>query len=313
MQVRVDENIHTSVLLEELVSGLDISQTQTNIIVDCTLGLGGHASLVLSKLKAGDIFIGFDADSRNLSLAKAQLEILNSQAQIILIESNFRYLREELQKRDIYICSGIYYDLGVSSLHFDEAERGFSLRLNGPLDMRFDTRNGKTAADILNYREEKDIFYILKNYGEEPYARKIAARIIEERKKKKFETTFELTDFLEKHINKHIKTKMRVFQALRIAVNEELTTLEESLEQARSLLSVGGKIAAISFHSLEDRIVKHFLKKYARDTDYDEIRREYKQKKEFQICTKKPILPSEQEQKNNPRSRSAKLRIAEKI
>lgn len=313
MQVRVDKNMHTSVLLEELVSWLSISQTQTNIIIDCTLGLGWHAEKVLSELKAWDIFIGFDADVRNLILAEERLKKTKSKADIIYIESNFRHLEKELHKRNISSCTGIYYDLWVSSLHFDEALRGFSLRLDGPLDMRFDTSSWRTAAHILNYDEEKDIFSILQSYGEEPHARKIATRVIEARKKKRFETTFELTEFLDKEINTHIKTKMRVFQALRIAVNEELVALEESLLQARKLLTSWGRIAAISFHSLEDRIVKHFLKKYARDGEYDENLRVYKQKKEFYILTKKPILPSMEEQKNNPRSRSAKLRIAEKI
>lgn len=311
--LRVDENIHTSVLLEELVAWLHVSEIKKNIIIDCTFGLAGHASKVLSKMKSGDIFIGFDADKRNLERAQKNLSAYNFPAEIILIESNFRYLRDELRKRNISHCSAIYYDLWVSSLHFDEAERGFSLRLEWPLDMRFDTSHGKTAKDILNYAEQKDIFYILKTYGEEPYARKIAAKVIESRKKKKFESTFDLTEFLETNINKHIKTKMRVFQALRIAVNEELTALEESLEQACDILQTWGVIAAISFHSLEDRIVKHFYKKKSRDSDYDEVSRSYKQQKELKIRTKKPILPSGEEQKNNSRSRSAKLRIAEKI
>ena len=313
MQVRVDENIHTSVLLEELVAGITLSQTQTNIVVDCTLWLAGHAVKVIEQMKAWDIFIGLDADIRNLELAQKRLEEVNFSWKIILIQDNFRNLKESLAKYNISHCSAIYYDLGVSSLHFDEAERGFSLRLDWPLDMRFDTKQRKTAADILNYDEEKTIFEILRNYGEEPYARKIAAKIIIQRKKKKFERTFELIEFLEREINKHIKTKMRVFQALRIAVNEELHALEESLEAARDILTQWWKIAAISFHSLEDRIVKHSFKKYARDNDYDEISRTYRQKKQFIILTKKPILPSIEEQKINPRSRSAKLRIAEKI
>lgn len=313
IMVRVDENIHTSVLLEELVAWLNISQVQKNIIIDCTLGLGWHGSKLLSLMQQGDIFIGLDADKRNLEIAQKRLNAVDSQAEIILIESNFRYLWDELRKRNITHCTSIYYDLWVSSLHFDEAERGFSLRLEWPLDMRFDISRGRTARDVLNYAEEKDIFYILKTYGEEPYARKIAAKVIEARKKKKFETTFDLTEFLETNINKHIKTKMRVFQALRIAVNEELTALEESLEQACTLLQTWGIIAAISFHSLEDRIVKHFYKKKSRENGYNEVDRNYDQEKELKILTKKPLLPSEKEQKNNSRSRSAKLRIAQKI
>jgi 16S rRNA (cytosine1402-N4)-methyltransferase len=150
-------------------------------------------------------------------------------------------------------------------MHFDEAERGFSLRLDGPLDMRFDTRSGKTAADILNYAEEKEIYEIMKNYGEEPQSKKIAREIIQQRKIQKFQTTKDLTEFLDTKIHTNIKIKTRVFQSLRIEVNKELEVLEKSLSQAVNLLQSHGKIFVISFHSLEDRIVKHFFQKEARD------------------------------------------------
>ena len=198
-------------------------------------------------------------------------------------------------------------------MHFDEAERGFSLRLNGPLDMRFDTRNGKTAADILNYSDEKEIYEILKNYGEEPQSRKIASEIIKQRKIQKFETTKDLIDFLDTKIHTHIKIKMRVFQALRIEVNQELETLQKSLEQAVKLLKTNGKICVISFHSLEDRIVKHFFQQESRDCICSDLICSCKHKKSLKILTKKPILPSPEEQKINSRSRSAKARCAIKI
>ena len=260
-----------------------------------------------------DIFIGFDADERNLELAQQKLRELKTQTQIVLIHSNFENLTEKLREHDIHSITGIYYDLGVSSLHFDEAERWFSLRLEGPLDMRFDTRQKKRASDVLNFYEEKDLFRILKEYGEEPHARKIASRVISQRKKQKFATTWDLCSFLENEINSHIKTKMRVFQALRIEVNGELDTLKKSLTQAIKLLESEWILFAISFHSLEDRIVKQTLKKETRDCICRDIICTCHHTKTLKLLTKKPILPNREEQKNNPRSRSAKARIAQKI
>ena len=198
-------------------------------------------------------------------------------------------------------------------MHFDEAQRGFSFRQDGPLDMRLDTHLPFTAADILNFWEEKEIGRILKEYGEEPNARKISEKIISWRKKKKFETSFDLNTFLENEIHSHIKIKMRVYQALRIAVNRELEVLEKSLQQAVKLLDSRGNIFVISFHSLEDRIVKHFFQKEARDCICNDIICSCKHTKQLQILSKKPIIPSQEEQKRNTRSRSAKARHAKKI
>lgn len=319
MNVKTDANIHTSVLLEELVWAIEISKTRKNIIVDMTLWLAWHACKVIEKMNPGDIFIGFDADERNLKLAKENIEKTKTQffpnwnIEIVLIHSNFESLAEKLAEHNISSLTGIYYDLWVSSLHFDEAERWFSLRLEWPLDMRFDTRSGKTAADIINYYEEKDLYELLKNYGEEPHSRKIAARMIAERKKQKFVTTTDLTDFIDREINSHIKTKTRVFQALRIEVNAELRALETSLEQAIKLLEKDGDIFVISFHSLEDRIVKQILKRESKDCICSDIVCTCKHEKQIQLLHKKPILPSQEEQKMNSRSRSAKARHAKKI
>lgn len=313
MSVQTDANVHTSVLLQELVWAIELSSDAQNIIVDCTLWLAGHASKIIEHMNPGDIFVGFDADERNLHLAQQKLESLKTQTQIVLIHSNFAELRAKLEEHNIHSITGIYYDLWVSSLHFDEAERGFSLRLDGPLDMRFDTRSGKTAADILNYSEEKEIFEILKNFGEEPHSRKIAARVIQARKNKKFQTTWDLTKFLDEEINSHIKTKMRVFQALRIAVNHELDTLTSSLSQAVELLKPAGNIFVISFHSLEDRIVKQYFKQESRDCICSDIICTCKHEKSLKLMHKKAIIPSEEEQKINSRSRSAKARHAQKI
>jgi len=313
MKVKTDANIHTSVLLEELVSAIHISESNKNIIVDGTLWLAGHARSIIQKMNPDDIFIWFDADERNLKLAAKKLEWLNTKIQIILIHSNFSNLQKELASRWIDEITGIYYDLWVSSMHFDEAERWFSLRLDGPLDMRFDTRNWKTAADLLNYYEEKDLFQILKEYWEEPHARKIAARIILARKQKKFQTTTELNNFLDNEINSHIKTKTRVYQALRIEVNGELDTLKSSLSQAIELLKSQWNIFVISFHSLEDRITKQIFKRETKDCICSDIICTCQHKKSLRLCHKKPILPGQEEQKENTRSRSAKARHAQKI
>ena len=319
MDVKRDAQIHTSVLLEELVGNVILFQDKKNIVVDMTLWLAGHASQIIQQMNSGDIFIGFDADKRNLSLAKQKLDQLQTQTknspqvQIILIHSNFAELQVKLMEHNIHHITGIYYDLWVSSLHFDEAERGFSLRLEWPLDMRFDTHTGKTAADILNSYEEKDLFQIFKEYGEEPHARKIAARIITARKLKKFRTTYDLNDFLETEINTHIKTKMRVFQALRVEANAELENLKKSLTQAIDLLETHGTIFVISFHSLEDRIVKQYFKRETRDCICSDLICKCWHQKSLKLLTKKPILPSQEEQKSNSRSRSAKARVAQKI
>lgn len=319
MEAKKDENIHTSVLLDQLVDAIEVKEDRKEVIVDCTLGYGGHASEVLKKMKSGDTFVWFDADERNLILAKERLEKTKTQfslprdIKIVLIHSNFEHLSEKLSENGIENITGIYYDLWVSSLHFDEAERWFSLRLDGPLDMRFDASTWKTAADILNFYEEKDLFQIFKEYGEEPHARKIAARVITERKKSKFLTTFDLTDFLDREINSHIKTKMRIFQALRIEVNKELDTLKNSLNQAIKLLETDGNIFVISFHSLEDRIVKQIFKRETRDCICSDIICSCHHTKTLRLTHKKPILPEDDEISRNSRSRSAKARHAIKL
>jgi 16S rRNA (cytosine1402-N4)-methyltransferase len=317
--MKTDTNIHTSVLLNELVWAIEISNSRQNIIVDMTLWLAWHACEIIKRMNPWDIFVGFDADGRNLELAEINIQKTKTQffpdgnIQIILIQSNFEFLAEELSNHNISYVTGIYYDLWVSSLHFDEAQRGFSLRFEWPLDMRFDTRNWKTAAHILNYYEEKDLYELLKSYGEEPHSRKIAAKIIDQRKNKKFITTTDLTEFLDTHINSHIKTKTRVFQALRIETNAELDTLKKSLKQAVKLLEGNGNIFVISFHSLEDRIVKQFFKKESKDCICLDIICTCHHTKSLILFHKKPILPSIEEQKINSRSRSAKARHAKKI
>ncbi len=319
MGIQDEPVIHIPVMLDELLEHVPLHDDRQNIIVDATLGLAGHASEIVKRMHPGDIFIGFDADQRNLQLAREKLTKIQTEyfpegeIEIVLIHSNFEMLGERLADLQISHPTAIYYDLWVSSAHFDEAERGFSLRLQWPLDMRFDTRSGPTAADILNFWEKDDIYQILREYGEEPHARKIAERVITARKQQKFVTTSDLTEFLNTQINSHIKTKMRVFQALRIAVNRELEVLETSLQDAIEILAPGGTIFVISFHSLEDRIVKNLFRQEAKDCICSDIVCTCWHQKQLLLQHKKPLLPTQEEQTNNPRSRSAKARYAQKI
>ncbi|MGE4443860.1 MAG: 16S rRNA (cytosine(1402)-N(4))-methyltransferase RsmH [Candidatus Altimarinota bacterium] len=309
------EDLHISVLLHELVENIVIFKNKQNIIVDCTLGMGGHAREVLKKLKKGDIFIGFDADKRNLDIVRPELEkeFAESGIELKFINDNFLNLRKRLEEQEISTITGIYYDLGISSLHVDEAERGFSFKLDGPLDMRFDTSKGATAAHIVNSYTQSDLLKIFREYGEEPSARKIADEIVLQRKKgMRFKTTKELSDLIA-GISKFPKSKNRIFQALRIETNKELEVIEQSVLDAIDMLQEGGSIFIISFHSLEDRIVKHIFKQESRDCICSEILCVCHHKKQLKISTKKPILPSDDEVKSNPRSRSAKARFAIKI
>ncbi|MDD2870520.1 MAG: 16S rRNA (cytosine(1402)-N(4))-methyltransferase RsmH [Candidatus Gracilibacteria bacterium] len=305
------ENRHISVLLNELVDSISINNKKKNVIVDMTLGMGGHASKIIEKMNKGDIFIGFDADIKNLEMAKIRLNKINKDDKvvIILINSNFVNLKKELSKKGIDSITGIYYDLGLSSLHLDEAGRGFSFMLDGPLDMRLDKTRGKTAADIVNGYTQAELREIFLKYGEEPGANKIASKIVDARKTKKFKTTKDLSDV----IGGIPKTKSRIFQAIRIEVNEELKNLETSLNDAIDLLELGGTIFVISFHSLEDRITKNIFKNETRDCICRDIICSCGHKKSLKILTKKPIIPSDEEIKSNSRSRSAKARCAEKI
>lgn len=305
---------HVSVLLHELVDAIKVYDSRQNIVVDATLWLAGHANKIIQKLNKWDIFIWFDADIRNLKLAKEILDKVNSdnKVKIILINSNFVNLRSELKKHNIEKITWIYYDLGISSVHVDEADRWFSFKQNWPLDMRFDATKWKTAADIVNSYTEGDLRKIFLEYAEEAACSKIAKKIVEKRKVKKFETTFDLIEALEE-VNKHPKTKTRVFQALRIEVNNELEHIKSSINDAINLLEKNWIIFVISFHSLEDRIVKQIFKKETRDCICSDIICSCGHKKSLELLTKKPIIPTEAEIKENPRSRSAKARSAKKI
>ena len=305
------EKKHISVLLNELVNSIDIKKDKKNIIVDCTLGMWWHASKMIEKMNSNDIFVWFDADIKNLELARIRLDEINKnkKVEIHLINSNFWNIKDELEKIWIKEITWIYYDLWLSSLHIDEADRWFSFMNDGPLDMRLDKTKWKTAADIVNSYKDSELREIFLKYWEEPGANKISKLIVEYRRKKRFESTLELA----KIIPWPIKVKSRIFQAIRIEVNKELEVLEKSLLDAIKILKKDWNIFVISFHSLEDRITKNIFRDESRDCICDDIICSCLHKKSIKILSKKPILPSEEEIKQNTRSRSAKARLAQKI
>jgi len=292
------EQKHESVLLKEVLEHLDLPKKK--IIVDATLGLGGHSLAILENLPGNGRLIAFEADSCHLQLAQKRLKTF--QDQVTLLHANFVQLEEHLKQLKIKQIDGILFDLGLASPHVDDAQRGFSFMKDGPLDMRFDSTQKKTAAEIVNTVSEKELIRIFQEYGEETRARKIALEIVKTRKSKPYKTTIQLSKMIEKLVPRegHIHPATRVFQALRIAVNSELDVLQEALTQAVTLLKPDGRIAVISYHSLEDRIVKIFFKAHAAAGT-------------LQIITKKPLVPLDEEVRRNPRSRSAKLRVAQKL
>ena len=305
---------HIPVLLEELVSSINVNKNKKNIIVDCTLWMWWHASKVIEKMNPWDIFIWFDADIENLEQAKIRLNEVNKdkKVKLILINSNFVNLVNELEDNQIEYITWIYYDLGISSLHVDEANRWFSFKLDWPLDMRFDKTKWKTAADIVNSYTSSDLRKIFLEYWEEGNCTKIANRIVEARKIKKFRTTKEISDLILE-VSNFPKSKNKIFQALRIETNKELENLEKSLSDAIKILEKDWIIFVISFHSLEDRITKQLFKKETRDCICRDLICNCKHKKSLKILTKKPIIPTKEEVEKNQRSRSAKARCAIKI
>lgn len=312
MNIENTDPRHISVLLNELVDSIEIFEDRQNVIVDCTLWMAWHASQIIKKMWEWDIFIWFDADERNLKLAKQNLDKINTKTKIILINSNFINLKSELNKAWIEKITGIYYDLGISSLHVDEADRWFSFKQDWPLDMRFDITTWKTASDVINFSSKQELEDIFRYYWEDPSFRKIADRILLRRKEKKFTTTRDLADFLD-DILSFPKTKTRVFQALRIEVNKELEAMEKSIPEALSLLEKDWNIFVISFHSLEDRITKKIFKTETRDCICSDLICSCHHTKTLKLHTKKPILPTSEEIEFNPRSRSAKARWAKKV
>lgn len=308
--------VHETVLLKEAVDGLNVRPD--GIYVDCTLGGGGHSGYLASKLSDHGRLIAFDQDITALQSAKERLSVHRNK--ITFIKSNFRFIKRELEAIGVEKVDGVLYDLGVSSPQLDTPERGFSYHHDAPLDMRMDLDGERTAYEIVNEWAYEDLVRIFFRYGEEKFSKQIARKIEEARKKSPIETTGQLVDIIKEAIPAPARRKgghpaKRVFQAIRIAVNDELSAFEQSLSDAIELLNTGGRVSVITFHSLEDRICKQLFKSLSSGPDLPPglpiLPDDYQP--ELKIITKKPIIPNETEIMNNHRARSAKLRIAEKI
>ena len=304
---------HIPVLLNETITGLNIKPDGTYI--DLTLGRGGHSGEILKRLKKGHLY-GVDQDQDAIDESKKYLETISSN--FTLIHRNFSSLDEILKEQGVEYADGILMDLGVSSPQFDEGDRGFSYREDAPLDMRMDQRQSLTAYDIVNKYPLDEIFRILRDYGEDKYSYQIAKNIVKSRENKPIQTTFELVEIIKrskpmKELSKAGHPAKQTFQALRIAVNDELNVLEIALRKAlKALRPHGGRLAVITFHSLEDRIVKNIFKdaSIVEGNRYDVPIKE--QEKEYQLVNRKPIVADEKELEINHRSASAKLRIIER-
>lgn len=304
---------HSPVLAEECVSALSLEPGM--IIVDGTLGLGGHSELILKGIKPNGILLGIDKDRHALTMARNRLK-----EGLLPIQGSFHDIKSIVQQQGIEAVDGILIDLGVSSYQLDDASRGFSYMEDGPLDMRMDVDQPKTAAIVVNTYTEQQLQSILTDYGEERWAKRIAQFIVERRKQKPFETTYELVDTIKAAIPAAARKNgphpaKRSFQAIRIEVNEELDKLEQALEDAADILKPGGRLCVITFHSLEDRIVKHSFRQMEKDCECPPgtpVCICDKQQK-VKVVTRRAIKPSEGEVEGNPRARSAKLRVAERV
>lgn len=304
--------MHKSVLLQETIEL--VNPQKGDVFVDATLGAGGHAKAVLEKIGTRGVLIGIDKDVRALELAKAKIKAKN----LITIQGSFADIQHLVNKAGYQKVDGIIADLGVSSMQFDEGARGFSFKAHAKLDMRMDQTQPQTAEEVVNSYAEDELTQIFREYGEEEHAKRIARAIVKEREQSPIIWTDQLAEVV-RGVKPKTKTKIdpatKVFQALRIEVNGELSALTSALPQMVSLLGKGGRMALISFHSLEDRIVKQFIEQEVKAC---------KCPPEFPKCvcgntpelkkvTKKPVIPTEKEISSNPRSRSAKLRVAEKV
>lgn len=306
---------HVTVLLNETVDA--VVTDPTGKYVDCTLGGAGHSKRVLSKLNATGKLICFDQDALAIGHAK---EIFGKDERVTLVNRNFESLEETLKELELLPVHGILFDLGVSSPQLDEAERGFSYMQDAPLDMRMDPSSALTAQEIVNTWTEENLAQLIWDYGEEKWSKRIAQFIVQKRNEGPLQTTGDLVQAIKAAVPAAVRRSgphpaKRTFQAIRIAVNDELGVLDRVLDQALRCLDTGGRIAVITFHSLEDRIVKNRMKSWLGPCTCPP---------ELPICrcnpkilvkvlTRKPILPSEEEVEQNPRSRSAKLRVAEKL
>ncbi len=291
--------MHIPVLENKVLEYLEVENNKN--YVDCTIGDAGHASAILSKNKPEGKVLGIDRDSGVIKKLKDK----NFSDRLKITQGNFAHLDQLVEKFGFVHVHGVLFDFGVCSYHFEKSGRGFTFRKEEPLDMRFNPEQDLTAQDLINKKSKAELKQILSEHGEEKYADSIASQIVESREKELITTTTQLVEVIREaipgeyeHQKKHFAT--RTFQALRIAVNQELKAIKKGLRKALRVVEPEGRIVAISFHSLEDRIVKHFFKKQA-------------EQKKLKILTKKPITPTSEEIENNPRSRSAKLRAAKKL
>ena len=305
---------HISVLLTESISSLNLKED--SIVVDATLGYGGHSSNILMRINKGYLF-AFDQDSEAIRHSTDRLK--NIGTNFTIIKSNFVNMKEELEKLGVNKVDAVLFDLGVSSPQLDDADRGFSYHNDARLDMRMDKEAKLSAYEVVNDYSRDELALIFKKYGEDKFAKIIAKKIVEYRKNKPIETTLELVDIIKSavpikfRLDKH--PARQIFQAIRIEVNHELDVIEPALEQALSLLNVGGRCAVITFHSLEDKIVKNYFKKMCeidpKVKGMPNIPSSYLP--DFRLVENKAITPSEEEINNNPRARSSKLRVIERI
>jgi len=300
--IMTEEKIaHIPVMNREVQDYLNLKPGDT--FIDCTLGLGGHSRCAAEAIGGQGRIIGIDRDQKALDIARERLS--DGPAQCDFIHDDYRNIDRILADMGIDRVNGILMDLGISSLQLDDPQRGFSIREDGPLDMRMDQGNFISAYDLVNSLSENELAFILKKYGEERWHYRIAHNLVQERSRRPIETTKELSDIVWRAIPKHnryqkIHPATRTFQAIRIAVNRELEGLEIALQKCVNALASGGRLCVISFHSLEDRITKHAFRAFAKG-------------ERVEILTKKPLRPTEAETQGNPRSRSARLRALQKI
>jgi len=310
---RIGTIYHKPVLKEKVIEYLIIDKSGT--YVDATVGTGGHAASILEQLNEGGKLLGTDKDNESIKIAEERLRRFEKKVEFF--NQSYSHLPEILKSQNVEKIRGVLFDLGLSSYQLDTPERGFSYSDNGPLDMRFDQQNGKTAFKVINNYTAEELTRVFKEYGEERFSKKIAQAIIQNRKFKKIESTKELKDIVKSIIKTKIdmKTLSRVFQALRIEVNNELSELKKGLDAGVEALVPGGRVCVISYHSLEDRIVKNRFSELAKGCtcppDFPVCT--CGGKKILKVLTRKPVIPDQEEIEENPRARSAKMRVAEKI
>lgn len=305
--------MHTSVLLEEAIKYLNLKED--SIIVDATLGYGGHSSEILKRIKRGRLFC-FDQDKDAIEYSDKRLKDIGNNYQII--KSNFVHMKEKLEELDILKVDGVLFDLGVSSPQLDQKERGFSYHQDATLDMRMDQDGGLSAFDVVNTYSKKDLERIFKEYGESKFASNIAKKIVEYREEKKIESTLELVEIIKTAVPMKFRVQKhpakQIFQAIRIEVNHELDVIEPAIRDSLEMLNIGGRVAVITFHSLEDKLVKKIFKKM---TEIDPKLKGMPNISEellpdYQLVVNK-VLPKKEEVERNKRARSATLRVIERI